>query len=76
MKMLISTTDPITGNDVKNIEEAPYIVEGTGNSALNIYFKSGQNKREYLDISVSGPEGNSIDAYNEISDHETMGTIN
>lgn len=74
--MLISTTDPNTGNDVKNIEEALYVVGGTGNSALKIYFESEQSKREYLGISVSGPEGNSIDAYNEISDNETMGTIN
>jgi hypothetical protein len=74
--MLVSTTDPITGNDVRNTEDAPYVVEGTGNSALKIYFESEQSKQEYLEISVSGPESNSIDAYNEISDNETMGTIN
>ncbi len=49
--MRIQTTDPITGNDVKDLEHAPFVVEGD----LKIYFESEDSKREYLDIEVEHP---------------------
>ena len=53
--MRISTTDPITMNDVPNPEAHPFVVEGEGDSALKIYFESEETKREYLDIAVEHP---------------------
>ena len=41
-------TGPDTINDVTDIENAPYIGEGEGQNALNIYFESEANKLECL----------------------------
>lgn len=53
--MRISTTDPISGNDVKNPPNAPFVIEGSGDDALKIYFESEENKQAYLDIEVQHP---------------------
>lgn len=50
--MMISTTDPITMNDVTDPENHPYLIEGEGPSAIKIYFESEQTKQEYLDIAT------------------------
>lgn len=47
--MIISTKDPISMNDITDIENAAYVVEGDGNNALIIYFENEANKAEYLD---------------------------
>lgn len=57
--MRVSTTDPISGNDVRDTANAPYVVEGSGDSALKIFFESEDNKRAYLDIEVEHP-GNDL----------------
>lgn len=53
--MRISTTDPITLNDVSNPENHPFIVEGEGDNALKIYFESEDTKKAYLEINVEHP---------------------
>lgn len=53
--MRISTTDPITLNDVPNPEKHPFIIEGKGENALKIYFESEETKKAYLEISVEHP---------------------
>ena len=50
--MLVSTTVPVNGNVVSNIDDAFYVIEGEGPSALNIYVESAQNKQAYLEISL------------------------
>ena len=49
--MIVETTDPITGNEVTDLENAPYIVDGE----LKIYFESEASKREFEDIEVEHP---------------------
>ncbi len=53
--MRISTTDPITLNDIPDPENHPYVIEGEGDSALKIYFESEKTKKEYMDIAVEHP---------------------
>jgi hypothetical protein len=53
--MRVTTTDPITGNDVRNLAAAPYIIEGTGEGSLKIYFESEESKRAYLDVELEHP---------------------
>lgn len=53
--MRITTTDPISGADVKNPETHPFVIEGKGEGALKIYFESEENKRAYLDIQTEHP---------------------
>jgi hypothetical protein len=45
--MRITLTDPISGNDVRNITTAPFVIEGRGENAIKIYFESERNKAEY-----------------------------
>ena len=74
--MCKTTTDPTSTNDVIHLDKAPYVIEGTANDLLAIYFESEQNKQEYL-VSIASESDNSvINSYNEIQDNETMGTIN
>jgi hypothetical protein len=49
--MIVETTDPITGHDVKDLEHAPYVLEGD----LKIYFESEESKQEFLGIEVEHP---------------------
>ncbi len=34
----VTTTDPISGNDGSDLENAPFVIEGGGEDALKIYF--------------------------------------
>ena len=53
--MIITTTDPITGENILNPEFKPYVVEGEGHLAIKIYFESEETRRAYLDIAVEDP---------------------
>lgn len=53
--MRIKTTDPITGNTIKELEEHPFVIEGKGDNALKIYFESEESKNAYLEIEIEHP---------------------
>lgn len=53
--MRIETTDPITGHTIHTPEGHPFVVEGTGDGALKIFFESEDSRRAYLDIEVEHP---------------------
>ena len=50
--MRICLTDPISGNDVRNITLAPFVIEGRGDGAMKIYFESERNKAEYQGVEL------------------------
>jgi hypothetical protein len=50
--MIVATTDPITGNKVSDLDNAPFVIEGEGSHALKIYFESVDSMREYLATSL------------------------
>lgn len=50
--MRICLTDPISGNDVRNITLAPFVIEGRGDHAIKIYFESERNKAEYQGVEL------------------------
>ena len=62
--MRYQTTDPITGNDVNSLENAPFVIEGSGEDALKIYFESEQSKQAYLDTDFEELGGHSIKVFN------------
>ncbi|MBP6733480.1 MAG: hypothetical protein KAX51_10510 [Chromatiaceae bacterium] len=76
--MMTFTRDPITLNDVTDLEEAPFIIEGSGDSSIKIYLESEANKQEYLETEVHGSlnsEGlKSI--FDDIADCPITGSIN
>jgi len=45
---LITTTDPISGELLHNLDSKPFVVEGKENLAVKIYFESEETRRVYL----------------------------
>lgn len=74
--MITTTLDPISLNDVTDLESAPYVIEGEGPNALKIYFESEANKAEYLDIPLHTVNDTLSRAYAQIADSDITGTIN
>lgn len=74
--MIVATIDPITGNDAGNLEEAPYIIEGSGDDTLIIYFESDDNKKAYLEITIDSADASALEIYNGISNNDVMVSIN
>jgi hypothetical protein len=76
--MITTTLDPITLNDVTDLENAPYVIEGEGDGALRIYFESEENKQEYLNTEVHGSDDMSglKNIYDDMADNPNTGSIN
>ena len=78
--MNFHTLDPITLNDVTDLESAPFVIEGEGQGAIKIYFESEENKNEYLDIDTHGSDGSGSSAlkiiFDEMADNPDTGSIN
>ena len=76
--MITTALDPITLNDVTDLENAPYVIEGEGDSALRIYFESEKNKQEYLNTEVHGSDDMSglKNIYDDMADNPNTGSIN
>ncbi len=52
---MISTTDPITGNDIEDPTGHPYVVEGDHYNDITVYFESDESREAYLAIPVQRP---------------------
>lgn len=74
--MITTTLDPISLNDVTDLESAPYVIEGEGPNALKIYFENEANKAEYLAIPLHTVNDTLSRAYAQIADSDITGTIN
>ncbi len=76
--MITSTLDPISMKDVTDTENAPYVIEGNGSSALKIYFETEANKQEYLAIPLHSSDGMSglKRIYDDMADNPNTGSIN
>ena len=53
----VTNLDPISMQDVSDIENAPYVIEGQGHKEFKIYFESEANKAVYLNMQLHGPGG-------------------
>jgi len=76
--MRITTMDPMTLNDVKDISNAPYVIEGDGQQSIKIYFETEASKQEYVDMEIHGSEGISglKSIYDAMADNPDTGSIN
>ena len=74
--MITSTLDPISMNDVTDLEHAPYVVEGEGQNALKIYFENEAYKSEYLDIPLHTANSILSAAYAKVANSDITGRIN
>jgi len=66
----------MTGTDVTNLDNAPFVVEGGSDNALKIHFESEQSGQEYLTSAAKSVDRTSVDAYKQIANNEPMGAIN
>ena len=48
--MIITTTDPIAGEILHNIESKPFVAEGKGSLAARTYFEPEETRRTYLPV--------------------------
>ncbi len=76
--MITFTRDPITLNDVTNLDQAPFVVEGQGSGMIKIYFESEANKQEYLETEVhSGVQSVGLKKiFDDMADNPNTGSIN
>lgn len=76
--MITCTRDPITLNDVTNLAEAPFLIEGQGSGRMKIYFESEANRREYLETEThAGVRSPGLRAiFDAMADNPNTGSIN
>jgi hypothetical protein len=76
--MITFTRDPITLNDVQDLANAPFVVEGSGSNQLKIYFESEANKQEYLGTEIHGAVNTSglKKIFDDMADCPITGGIN
>lgn len=76
--MRTSTLDPISLEDVTDLENAPFVIEGEGDSAIKVYFQSEDNRREYLEMELHGASNSPglKRIYDAVADNPITGTIN
>ena len=53
--LIITTTDPITGELLHDLDSKPFVVEGEGSLAIKVYFESEETRRTYL-ITYDDPD--------------------
>lgn len=52
--LIITTTDPITGEHLHNLAAKPFVIEGKGRLAVKVYFESEENRSSYIHRYHSG----------------------
>ena len=55
-ELLTGTIDPITGHDIDNVAEHPYVRDGK----LTIYFESEETMQQFLETPVNHPYEHSL----------------
>jgi hypothetical protein len=76
--MRVTTLDPMTLNDVKDIDNAPFIIEGEGDNAIKIFFESEESKQEYENLEMHGSDNISglKSIYDSMAENPDTGSIN
>lgn len=76
--MITVTRDPITLNDVQDLSNAPFVVEGQDDKAVKIYFESESNRDEYLGMeSHEGVNSSGLKKiFDEMAENPDTGSIN
>ena len=76
--MRVTTLDPMSLNDVTDLDNAPFVIEGEGESAMKIYFESEANRAEYLEMEThgSGDLSGLKAIFDGMADNPNTGSIN
>jgi len=52
---MTTTRDPITGRDIEDLAQSPFLVEVNESNELTIYFESEESRSAYLNLPVEHP---------------------
>ncbi len=76
--MRTTTLDPMSLNEVIDLENAPFVIEGQGENAIRIYFESEANLQEYLEMESHGANGLSGlgSIFDAMAENPDTGSIN
>jgi len=76
--MITVTRDPITLNDVQDLVNAPFVVEGQDDKSVKIYFESESNRDEYLGMEThEGVNSSGLKKiFDEMAENPDTGSIN
>lgn len=76
--MCRTTLDPMSLNDVTDLENSPYIIEDKDNAAMKIYFESEQNRDDYLSMELhgSGDLSGLKKIFDDMANNPNTGSIN
>jgi len=76
--MITVTRDPMTLNDVQDLTNAPFVVEGQYDKAVKIYFESESNRDAYLGMeSHEGVNSSGLKKiFDEMAENPDTGSIN
>lgn len=76
--MRVSSLDPMSLNDVKELESALFVVEGQGDNAIRIYFESTKNRDDFLNLEThgSGDFSGLKSSFDDMSEKPNTGSIN
>ena len=76
--MRTTTLDPMSLNDVTDLENAPHLIEGEGGNAIRIHFESAQNRDDYMNMQVHGAGDLSglKDIFDDMAENPNTGSIN
>ncbi len=70
--MRVTNRDPMTGDEVQDRSNSPFVLEGAGDGALTIDLESQDSRLAYLAIAPRVPEACSIRLYRRTQDDETI----
>lgn len=51
----VETTDPISGRDITDLSDKPFILDRGSEAKLLLYFESEDTKQQFLNISIEHP---------------------
>lgn len=76
--MITVTRDPITLNDVKDLASAPFLIEGSDDRAVKIYFESETNRDAYLKLEMhEGVNSSGLKKiFDDMAENPDTGSIN
>jgi len=74
--MHICSLDPVSMKEVITLKDAPYVVEGSGQNYLVIYFESETNRNTYLEDSWEWPDSELAEPYGRKLDSSFNGKNN
>ena len=61
------TIDPMTGNEVTDLNNAYCIIDGVGDDAVKIYFESEESLKEFIEFRKDDEPESSVKSYEKIA---------